>query len=135
MRFELGIFSFTIWNKMNCSTDQIMPNFAKLWHILSLMCLAVQGVSSVQPDLLCGQNRFPQHLDNPLTLDVAGSAQSSVQHDDCVPFDVALPDTSHPGHLDFANFPDTDNVGLMFYSCCKLCIFFDHLALFTFIGT
>ena len=32
----------------------------------------------MQPDLLCGQNRFPQHLDTPLTVDVAGSAEASV---------------------------------------------------------
>ena len=31
----------------------------------------------MQPDLLCGQNRFPAHLDTPTTLDVASGAVAS----------------------------------------------------------
>ncbi|KAL4224700.1 Golgi to lysosome transport [Mactra antiquata] len=84
------------------SPAQAVPN---VW--VAMAAPAVQGVSNVRPDLLCGQNRFPQHLDNPLTLDVAGSAQSSVQLNES--------STSHRSHvdtgaeLDFANFPDSDD--------------------------
>ena len=38
------------------------------------------GNVSVQPDLLCGQNRFPAHLDTPTTVDVASGAVASVEN-------------------------------------------------------
>ena len=34
----------------------------------------------MQPDLLCGQNRFPAHLDTPTTVDVASGAVASVEN-------------------------------------------------------
>ena len=34
----------------------------------------------MQPDLLCGQNRFPAHLDTPTTLDVASGAVGGVEN-------------------------------------------------------
>lgn len=70
--------------------------------------LAVQGTSNVQPDLLCGQNRFPQHLDNPLTLDVAGSAEASIP-----PVDMVAPEESMAGAgipHDLRGLPDTYEV-------------------------
>ena len=47
------------------------------WYISDFIFLAAAGARNVQPDLLCGQNRFPQHLDNPPTADVAISAEAS----------------------------------------------------------
>lgn len=53
--------------------DPLVPN---VWA--AIFSEAVPVSRSVQPDLLCGQNRFPQHLDNPLTVDVAGCAEASL---------------------------------------------------------
>jgi len=37
----------------------------------------VSGLRNVQPDLLCGPDRFPSHLDAPSTVDVAVSSQGA----------------------------------------------------------
>lgn len=41
---------------------------------------AVFPSGNMQPDLLCGQNRFPAHLDTPTTVDVASGAVASVEN-------------------------------------------------------
>ncbi|XP_052226152.1 coiled-coil domain-containing protein 91-like isoform X2 [Dreissena polymorpha] len=66
---------------------------------------AVSGIQSVQPDLLCSQNRFPQHLDTPNTVDVASSAQASIPQD----FDLALDDYQHQGAAGQQNDQDDFN--------------------------
>ncbi|XP_045174757.2 coiled-coil domain-containing protein 91-like [Mercenaria mercenaria] len=73
---------------------------------------AVQGTSNVQPDLLCGQNRFPQHLDNPLTLDVAGSAQASIPPVDVGGQDGAVGGAGLLQEPDLGGLQDTDELDL-----------------------
>ncbi|XP_052798245.1 coiled-coil domain-containing protein 91-like [Mya arenaria] len=55
---------------------QAAPN---VWA--AMFAPAVPGMRNVQPDLLCGQNRFPAHLDTPTTVDIASSAQARVPSD------------------------------------------------------
>ena len=46
--------------------------------MIIVFLVSVSNSVNVQPDLLCGQNRFPQHLDSPTTVDVASSAVASI---------------------------------------------------------
>ncbi|WAR02912.1 CCD91-like protein [Mya arenaria] len=60
----------------NQAGAQAAPN---VWA--AMFAPAVPGMRNVQPDLLCGQNRFPAHLDTPTTVDIASSAQARVPSD------------------------------------------------------